>query len=149
CEDHVGLQRDQFFRLYLRLICAAVGRKASVHTDIATLRPSTLFKPLPESREARRHFRIVLGQGRQYRDPSNSVGLLPSRRQRPRRSRAAEQRDERAALHSSNSSARTSKDNGTSIPSVLAVCRLMRNSTLVGCSTGRSAGLVPLRMRST
>ena len=54
-----------------------------------------------------------------------------------------------AGLHSSNSSARISKDNGTSIPSILATRRLMRNSTLVGNSTGRSAGLVPLRIRST
>jgi hypothetical protein len=84
------LQRDQFLRLYLRLICAAVGRKASVHADIATLRPSTLFKPLPESREARCHFRIVLGQGRQHGDPANSVGLLRARRERPRCCHAAE-----------------------------------------------------------
>jgi hypothetical protein len=29
----------------------------------------------------------------------------------------------------------------------LAVCRLMTNSNLVGCTTGRSVGLAPLRMR--
>src|SRR5262245_22200460 len=34
-------------------------------------------------------------------------------------------------------------------PSVLAVRRLMTSSYLEGCSTGRSAGLAPLRMRST
>jgi len=39
-------------------------------------------------------------------------------------------------------------DSGGSSPSVLAVLRLIRNSTLVGCSTGRSAGLVPLSTRS-
>src|SRR5262249_42017626 len=99
CEDHVGLQCDQFFRLYLRLICAAIGRKASVHADIATLRPSTLFKPLPKSREARRHFRIVLGQGRQHGDPANSVGLLRAGGQRPRGRRAAEKRDELAPFY--------------------------------------------------
>src|SRR5262249_41749576 len=43
------------------------------------------------------------------------------------------------------SSARTSRDSGTSIPSALATCRLTSNSILVGCSTGRSAGLAPLR----
>jgi hypothetical protein len=52
-------------------------------------------------------------------------------------------------FHSSNSSARTSSANGTSIPRVLAVCRLTSSSTFVGCSTGSSAGLLPLRMRST
>src|SRR5262249_28296911 len=96
--------RSIFFRLYLRLICAAVGRKASVHADIATLRPSTLFKPSPESREARRHFRIVLDQGRQHGDPANSFGLLCERSERPRCRRAAEQRDEVAPFHARHGS---------------------------------------------
>jgi hypothetical protein len=39
-----------------------------------------------------------------------------------------------------------SKSRGTSMPSARAVCRLMMNSNLVDCSTGRSAGLAPLRM---
>jgi hypothetical protein len=30
-------------------------------------------------------------------------------------------------------------------PSALAVCRLMTNSNLVDCSTGRSAALAPFR----
>jgi hypothetical protein len=36
---------------------------------------------------------------------------------------------------------------GTSMPSALAVRRLIKNSNLVACWTGRSAGLTPLRMR--
>ena len=36
---------------------------------------------------------------------------------------------------------------GLSRPSALAVLRLMTSSNLVGCMTGRSAGLSPLRMR--
>ena len=63
--------------------------------------------------------------------------------------RATEQRDELAPLHSITSSARASRFGGTSSPSVLAVLRLMTNSNLVGCWTGRSAGLAPLRMRPT
>src|SRR5215471_6878122 len=63
------------------------------------------------------------------------------------RSRAAEQRDERAALHSITSSARLSSAAGTVRPSILAVWALMTSSNLVDCSTGRSAGLTPLRMR--
>jgi hypothetical protein len=35
---------------------------------------------------------------------------------------------------------------GTLIPRALAVCRLMTNSNLVDCRTGRSAGFAPLRM---
>src|SRR5262249_60574127 len=45
--------------------------------------------------------------------------------------------------------ARASSVGGTSRPSALAVLRLMRNSNLVGPSTGRSEGLVPFNIRST
>src|SRR5215475_8025050 len=66
-----------------------------------------------------------------------------------RRRRAAEQRDELAPLHSITSSARCCKNHGTSSPSALAVLRLMTRSNLVGCTTGKSPGLAPLRIRST
>src|SRR5262249_15613687 len=79
--------------------------------------------------------------------------LLRPRRERPRHCRAAEQRDEVAALHvythSITSSARASSVAGTSMPSALAVVRLMTRSNLVGCSTGMSAGFVPRRILST
>ncbi len=99
CEDHVGLQGDQFFREHLRLICAGGGRKAVIDVDIAALRPSTLFKPLSKSRQARRRFRIVLGQAHQHSDPANPVGLLCVGRERPGGNRAAEKGDELAAFH--------------------------------------------------
>src|SRR4030095_14488984 len=51
--------------------------------------------------------------------------------------------------YSITSSARTSKEGGTVRPSSLAVLRLIISSNLVGCSTGRSEGLVPLRILST
>src|SRR5262245_50712711 len=51
------------------------------------------------------------------------------------------------ARHSITSSARASSHAGTSRPSVLAVCRLITNSNLVGRRIGRSAGFSPLRMR--
>ena len=51
--------------------------------------------------------------------------------------------------YSITSSARTSNEGGTVRPSALAVFRLITSSNLVGCSTGRSAGLVPLRILST
>src|SRR6185436_15469377 len=63
--------------------------------------------------------------------------------------RAAEQNDQIAASHSMTSSARARIDCGTVRPSALAVLRLMTSSNLVGCSTGRSAGLAPLRILST
>ena len=49
--------------------------------------------------------------------------------------------------HSITSSAIASSDGGTVRPSTLAVWRLMTSSNLLACMTGRSAGLVPLRMR--
>src|SRR5262245_40111928 len=76
-------------------------------------------------------------------------GLLRARRKRPRGRRAAKKGDEVAPLHSITSSARARSVGGTSRPSVLAVVRLMTNSKLVACTTGRSAALAPLRMRPT
>ena len=52
-------------------------------------------------------------------------------------------------LHSITSSARASTDGGTVRPSVFAALRLITSSYLVGFCTGMSAGLAPLRMRST
>jgi len=49
-------------------------------------------------------------------------------------------------FYSITSSARASSVGGISSPSALAVCRLMTNSNLVDCNTGRSAGLAPLRI---
>ena len=43
-------------------------------------------------------------------------------------------------------SARWSSDCGIVSPSAFAVFRLMTSSNFVGCSTGRSAGLAPLRI---
>src|SRR6266481_4445810 len=72
--------------------------------------------------------------------------LLCARRHRPRDCPAAEQRDERAALHSITSSAVESSVAGIVRPSILAVSALMTSSNLVACTTGKSAGLAPLRM---
>jgi hypothetical protein len=49
----------------------------------------------------------------------------------------------------STSSARASSVGGTSRPSALAVFRLTMVTSFVGNSTGKSAGLLPLRILST
>ena len=46
------------------------------------------------------------------------------------------------------SSARASRVGGISRPSTCAVLRLITNSNLVGCTTGRSTGFSPLRIRA-
>src|SRR5262249_15936848 len=71
--------------------------------------------------------------------------LLRARRQWPRSYRASEQRDELAAPHSITSLAETCTVSGMDRPSALGVLRLITVSNFVGCRTGRSAGLVPLR----
>src|SRR5262249_3086134 len=73
--------------------------------------------------------------------------LLCVRRNRPRDRRAADERDERAAIHSITSSAVASSVGDTVRPSILAVWRLITSSNLVACTTGRSAGLAPLSTR--
>src|SRR5215469_872073 len=70
-------------------------------------------------------------------------------RKRPRSHRAAEQRDEIAPFHSITSSARESRSSEMPTPRALAVVRLITSLNVVGCMTGRSAGLAPLKMRST
>ena len=52
-------------------------------------------------------------------------------------------------VYSITASARADKPGDTSTPICFAVFRLMMNSNLVDCSTGRSAGFAPLRMRIT
>src|SRR5262249_46752630 len=49
-------------------------------------------------------------------------------------------------VYSMISSARADRLGATSTPSALAVFRLMTSSNLVDCTTGRSAGLSPLRI---
>jgi CheY-like chemotaxis protein len=68
--------------------------------------------------------------------------------QGPRQSHLKVKLDEAAKnLHSITSSAIASTPGGMVSPSALAVFRLMTSSNLVGCKTGRSAGLSPLRIR--
>src|SRR5262249_14396833 len=102
----------------------------------------------PECREISLIFPIILRKCHQDSDPPHSLALLRAHRERPRR-RAAEERDERAPLHSITSSARASRLGGVFRPGGLAVTRLMIRSNFVGCSTGMSAGFVPRKILST
>jgi len=57
-----------------------------------------LLQPLRKGRDATRRCRIVGGLRHERADPAHAIGSLRVRRNRPRRRRAAEQRDELAAL---------------------------------------------------
>ena len=66
--------------------------------------------------------------------------------------RSAARRMDRAyggGVHSITRSALINNACGIFSPSAFAVLPLMTNSILVGCSTGRSAGFAPLKIRST
>ena len=54
----------------------------------------------------------------------------------------------RISNRSITSSARSKNDSGIVRPSALAFLRLMARSILVGCATGMSAGVAPLRILS-
>src|SRR5262245_40951227 len=110
-------------------------------------RPPELCEFFPKCPDADAHFRVVLQIGHENPDAPHAFALR-ARRQRPR-GRAAQQRDELAAFQSITLSARTRIDSGTVRPSAFAVLRLMTSSNFVGCSTGRLAGLAPLRILST
>src|SRR5262249_34944021 len=93
-------------------------------------------------------FGVALREHTQEPDPSHSLAWLRARRERTC-CHAAEQRDEIAPPHSITSSARPSSCGGTVRPSAFAVLMLRAVTNLVAACTGRSAGLVPRRMRST
>src|SRR5262252_6226146 len=114
--------------------------------DILTFEIARLIKSLAKRGKVGGRFRR---RPRAQEPDDQCRRLLRMRRERPRR-RAAEQRDEMAAgAHSITSSARASKIRDRSRPSALAALRLITNSNLVPCWTGKSAGFAPLRILST
>src|SRR5262249_53786294 len=119
-------------------------RPAELDDNALALDVAEIAQPRPQ----RFHLARSRGSGgeMQIPDPSNLCRLC-ARRERPRRRRAANERDELASLHSITSSAMASTPGGIVRPSAFAVLRLITSSNLVGCTTGRSAGFAPLRMR--
>src|SRR5499433_214554 len=104
--------------------------------DILALAKAGLFQTFAKCAQAvRESIRRYRGEKSDHRHRP----LLRARRERPRSRRAAEQRDELAALHSITSSALASSMGGISRPSAFATIRLITKSNLVGCSTGMSA----------
>jgi hypothetical protein len=82
-----------------------------------------------------------LGNSRFWRTPD-----LAGQRRGVARARMALSRPS-TNLYSITSSVSASSLGGMSRPSTLAVLRLITSSNLVGCVTGKSAGLTPLRIR--
>src|SRR5262245_4468023 len=122
-----------------------VGDPHEFKSEIRALLMPELGHALFESKPDRRSSWL----GTERTDTEHLLWLLRARRDRPTDGRAAEQRYERAPLHSITSSARASNVGGTSRASAFAALRLIASSYFVGACTGRSAGFAPLRMRST
>ena len=140
------MERDQFRHVSANF--GGISRGPSrVDAHILADAPAQYRQPLMERCEAGLKYRIVRGCGLQHADAPHRAGLLRTRHQRPAGRGAAKQRDEIAPPHSITSSAIASSEGGIVRPSILAVGWLMTSSNLVDCSTGRSAGLVPLRIR--
>jgi hypothetical protein len=98
--EDVRRQCSQFRRLPAQVV--GVGRGASVDPQVAAVAPAQLLQGLCERREAGLSFRVFRGPIREHADAPHLLALLRTRRERPRRRRAAEQRDERAAVDSIN-----------------------------------------------
>src|SRR5262249_11375333 len=142
-------KRNQFHCAFAHAFGIKIASAPAVFdADVLADGPTQFLQALQKRRVTALRICVVRGQVHKYTNLPHSAGWLCPSRERPRCRRAAEQRDELAARHSITSSARASSVGGTSMPSAFAVLRLMTSSNLVGACTGRSAGGVPLRIRS-
>src|SRR5215831_7099195 len=144
----------------------AGGNAVLVHVESAAALELSFHGPPPVSRAAvRRSLRltIVLGvlngnnagcrtlpRHTQSRTPRYQVAATsPGRRQREGSPFSCCEGEPLAHDHSITWSARPSTDGGIVSPNALAVLRLTANSSLAGCSIGRSPGLAPFKILST
>ena len=144
-DEHAYSTTDEIGR-YRGEQVVTTARPPELNREILTLDIAALGQTAAEGCQ---QVRRVLGRTRAHVAYHRHRRLLRARRDRPRHRRAAEERDELAPLHSITSSARTRNDSGILSPSAFALLRLTISSNLIGCSTGRSAGLAPLKILST
>src|SRR6476660_4063102 len=88
-------------------------------------------------------------QGARCFQDRSRIRWLPARASRPQAATRLIPESGQSRNHSITLVACTRIELGIFSPSALAVLRLTTSSNLVGCSTGRSAGLAPLRILST
>src|SRR5205807_7599421 len=116
--DHTHLPPDEVSGLFVEPI-ESPYRQAILDSNVLPLDVTCFGKTTTEcSQERRRRPGRHWTKKPHHRHPR----LLSARRERPRRS-AAEKRDQLAAVHSINSSARPESGSGTVRPSALAVLR--------------------------
>src|SRR5262249_32235247 len=117
---------------------------AIVAKHVGNIAPFDITEVAHPAHEFLANLIVVRGSRSDVSDARGLGRLLRARRERPRRRRAAEQRDERAPLHHSiTSSARASSLLSSIVtPRALTVVRLTTRSNFIDCSTGMSAGFV-------
>ena len=96
-DDDLGSERNQLFRERPHPINVA-GRPAVLDFHIASVAPAQVLQPLPKRHDLVLRDRIACSQAHQHADLTHALGLLRARRERPRRRRAAKQRDELAPV---------------------------------------------------
>src|SRR5262249_26228860 len=97
-DDHIRRERDKFRRVSAKAV--EIPRPpAIVDPYVVAADPAAFLQSLCERGDARRSFRIVRSHAHEHPNASHPPGLLRVRRERPRYSRAAEQRDELAPFH--------------------------------------------------
>src|SRR5262249_25651172 len=124
------------------------GGPAIVDLHVSAVGPTQLLQRLLERSDVGLRAWIArVVAALKHADTPHSLGLLRTRHHRPRCC-PGKPRDELAPSHSITSSARASSEGGMVSPSALAVLRLITNSNFVACRIGKSAGLVPCRIRA-
>src|SRR5262249_56900049 len=119
-----------------------------VDDNILALNPPELAQPLPERVEQGR----PIGTGREAKKtyPRHLSRLLRLCGARPGEDAPTEHGDERSPVHHWMISSICASNAGEIVnPSACAVFRLITAWSVVGCWTGRSAGLAPLMILST
>src|SRR5262245_23861814 len=125
------------------------SRRYSILRKLRRLR-YVRFESLADICAAQGHVRFTPISTAKADMPQKSCLLYPQKRTyAAQQGMSAKGQKQTLRLYSITSSARVSTDEGIVRPIAFAVLRLTTNSYLVGVCTGRSAGLSPLRMRST
>src|SRR5262249_5769063 len=98
CQDDVRLQTHKVRDVGPHAV-EVVTRPPLFDMQIDSFHPAQSAQLLSQNTDARLYICILCGVVHKHAETPNPRGLLPPRRQRPRRRRGAEEREEGAAVH--------------------------------------------------
>src|SRR5262249_36877332 len=98
-QDHIRRQAQDLHDSEVRLFAELIYSPTIINRDVAPHRPSQLCEALLENSGLLARDCIAILSKHHRADPPHPLALLRARRQRPRRGRAADERDERSAPH--------------------------------------------------